>query len=631
MAPDLVIADAPYKRYPGYVIAVRCTDWLGPARGTLSTEVDGLASTGGAVRDEQQVNNILTNPLTAYAAADDTLEITGLPFLESFNYGIYVSYRLEGYLDLTDGPLLRQCFNETWEDALIVGMHGGTIAEASAQLLTQTVPILPHYRMGFLGTIGRGTDPASTTTLFVRAFSDTGTTIEVLLDQIVFVPFSPIVNGNFIQGSEGMSNTPFVDGADGGDVNGKFTYFPFPPADQSTPGDYQRKSDGDDAEWFMRLLPDDGNPLFADDDVHLPAWMYSLHCAGYRGERVWTEDTFDNRTTAGKDFGLSPEGFGYVVVANSTNATFVSGGVGILQQNSLAGGGVAVTLGGAPAGTPPTLLNQGMRFMVYDQWEWSGVWELTNDGTLVRVELTPLNGGAGTDANMGYIRFSCLTATWVVVYPDGTTSASFDVSAWFGVGALVGFRIEASRYVTRYRIWDASGAEPGTWDEESFYYIDDDPYDYADDLDLSTQIADPPVAGMKISAEERDITSTLFPVEIQLHSMLVEHNPYGDPEDMSARIEHPEGTVAGEIVVPYGAPYFVFWGKRDWTGYNADDDAWYIEFSAKVWNDPAAAEIQRAEADFFYLWWLEDLNIIPMNWRSADRSPHGQNRILTGG
>jgi len=72
---------------------------------------------------------------------------------------------------------------------------------------------------------------------------------------------------------------------------------------------------------------------------------------------------------------------------------------------------------------------------------------------------------------------------------------------------------------------------------------------------------------------------------------------------MHAAIEKPDGTLIDQIEIPYGAPYFVYWGKRDWSHVDTDLFPYpLLDYSTRVWNDPAAAELQRAGSYFEYFY-----------------------------
>lgn len=637
MPPDLVIANNPADTYPGYVVAVKCAEWVAAGSGA-TTEIDPLACTGEAVRETQQVSGILANPVTAYGNADDTLEITNPPLNPDLTYDVYVSYRFEGYLDTTNGPLLRAATQETWVSAGVVGMHGGNRVEGNPIYEYRNPPELPYYRTSqLIGTIRLATPGP----LYLRAFSEPGTTIEILVDQVVFIPVSPITYDRTVFGSDGVfAFVPVIDGADGGDDGGKFTLTPDTPsfAIANHEADYQRKEDVSDAEWFLRINVEDAIGMWGGDVPQGPAWMYSQHTAAYKGERTWTDDTFDNRTTSpgpgAYDWGISPEGYGYAIAtsvsAGSPNQGYVSGGVGILKIGHPLGQ-ISVQGGGPNQGTSG-VQNQGIEIQLWDQWEWSGVWQVTLDNGSgdAYVDHIPFNSNH-PNVQIGSVSFSWVAGIWFLSLPDGS-SIPHDVTSWYSVGTKVGFRLEVKRFVVRWRFWDADTSEPGTWDEE--YYMTlagagDDEYDYDDNL-LKTRLVTRPFNGLTLRFQETITGSLVYPHELTVHNLTLEHDPYGDPEDMAVEVEQPEGDPVGEIVVPYGATYFVYWGKRVWWEYDAGDDAYYLVFSARAWNDIDAALQQRAEIAFFRFWWLPDVfTLIPMNWRSSDRSPVNR-RVLVG-
>src|SRR5688500_16787181 len=105
MAPTLVIADTPYKIFPGGVVTVRCAEHVA-AGGSGSVVSDPLAHDGEAVADSQQVSNIKGAAVTAYDAATETLELVSCPLVGGQAYFPFISYRIEGDTDLTDLALL---------------------------------------------------------------------------------------------------------------------------------------------------------------------------------------------------------------------------------------------------------------------------------------------------------------------------------------------------------------------------------------------------------------------------------------------------------------------------------------------------------------------------------------------
>ncbi len=613
--PELVIADAPFKKYPGGVIAVRCADWLAGARGTLSTGIDTLASSGNAVRDTQQVTNIIGGAATAYTSADDTLVLTGLPLKNDMYYFVYATIRIEGYLDVTNGAVLRSCVTENWANATIFGIHGAGLltftTETTPLITAHCPPPLPYYRSMGMSVPRIPTFRVSDKTqdIIIRMASESGTTIEWLLDQIVFLPV-PYNQTNIVGGLDIYGNDIATqDGADGGDANGKFTWFPNQPEDLfSSSGDYQRKTNGDDAEYYVEIDKFDGFYVF--DGTHgiageAPSWMYSLHTANYRGDRIWSEDTFDNRDTSGgtppvHNMGISPEGVGYHVSGTlGDTQAFVDGTAGYLQLNNPDGfDEIAAIWGDGISGSADTD-NQGIRFQLYDEFVFSGVWE-NSQGEFASPADSYFFIEVSNTTYIGILTFNT-TDKWWSFGTGSFNSGQIDISAWFGIGALVGWKMEFKRYVIRVKLWDASGTEPSTWDYEEFLQLSGNDYPYGDDENISRRISNS-IGHVQFFLESQGHTD-IVPMEIKLHNVKAEHIAYGDPADMSVRIERPEGTTAGEIVVPFGSSYFVFWGKRDWTEFRGFSNLYAVEFAAKLWNDPAAAEIQRAEGQLFYFFW----------------------------
>jgi hypothetical protein len=635
---QLVIADAAYKSYPGRVIVARCADHMGAARGTLSDEADALANSGQAVREQQQINNIIgTGTFASYGAADDTLVLEDVPLKTSVGfYSWMISYRIEGYLDVTDGVLLRACSNESYNGAYVIGMHGAGTSEteASPQAISILAPELPHYRMAqFIGAFEVEDDNP---TLTFRAYSEDGTTIEILLDYIAFFP-SGFTSGDIVDLEyNSLATTPVVDGADGGglagDDFGKFTLTPDPPLAEATsdPGDFQKYEDGDDAEYAMHIHPDDGFQ-FIDADEVIPGHLYSLHVAGYRGERTWTEDFFTRDTSGPGGMGISPEGFGYAVGTTGETA-FCNGSVGVVQVNSF-DGVIQLDFGGGIKGTDP-YANNGAQLQLYDQFDWSGIFTFVDDTGVDEGIVTIIPFDGSSDLSVGMVEVRVHAKTWRMY--EGFDLGIFtehDISSWFDLGTPVGFRVKIDRYKVRWRIWDASGAEPSTWDHEFFMHIfegtADDNYPYDDDLGTSKNVIIPIEHLIFVVDNFESLQPGPFSLIVHIDNFKVEHDPYGDPDDMSTRVENPQGSVVDDIVVPFGAPYLVYWGSRVWTEFSEEFEANYLSFSTKLWNDPSSALIQRAEARW---WWFlfAPGGIVSMNWRSADRKSTSR-RILTAG
>lgn len=617
MPPQLVVANAPSKKYPGGLVAVRASDWLGAARGTLTTESDALASTGIVVRDAQQVTPDVNAFFDTddYSDADDTLTIPvdDIGLRDGFDYIVWITYKVDGDWDDTNGALLRRCNQRVFNHVCAIGMHGdqGFPLESSADLITR---LLGHA------------EPYSITRTFVsvetgdvlhfRAFAHNGVSAEVLIDQLVFVPFDgpSFIGQEFLSNNADVFTAGFVDGADGGDTNGKFTWKDEDIWNAFVAGvnssDYQRFAEAEDGEYLIRLTPASNFPL-ADGVNPITAFGYSLHAV--RHEPFFTEDTFDNRTTSGRDMGINEDGYGYRLGSSesaSNPSGFVSGGVGILRINNDLNT-IGVEFGDNDQGTSG-FHNQGAQLNADDAWIWSGLFEwsagqMSNNANNIWQWYFRAGGILWT------IRLLHNAKTWQLFKLVGSVQTAYgsvhDISAWFAPGAQIGLKVEVKRYKLRLRLWDASGAEPSTWDEDFFRDVvvggTHFTYPYSDVIAraqaaYSADFPAVPTLGFGLSSSSG--TGEVYPFDVTLHHITFERDMYGDPEPMTVRVEQPEGTLVGEQEIPYGCPYFVYWGGRVWT--EAGGGTQRLSYSTKLVNDPSAGELQRADSltwDFLHL------------------------------
>jgi len=425
--PELVVADAPFKTYPGGVIAVRASDWLGAARGTLSTEANALASTGEVVRDTQQV--VAGSPPfldeDSYGDADDTLVIPAadIGVEDGFNYRLYITILVEGEWDVTNEPLLRLCSNLVYQSVVGYGAHGtASETEAFPNLDTYALARIPHFQIVHL----RLSSIDVSDTLRFRFYAQTGTTAEILIDQLVFLPrsLSPdwLVNQDIREIGTGF-NTSIEDGADGGDDNGKFTWYPNVSVDSffQTGGssDFQRE----DNEYHQRITEASNEVLLNSvTDLEAGADGYGLYCARMRGPITYSEDTFDNRTTAPTDnrMGVDEAGYGWAIALSAAGTppqAFVDSGVAIMRLRQ------AVTFvnpnWGDPAGGSAALLNQGAELKEYDQWAFSGILEHTA-GAVGGGDLEIISQHSVGDTSWR-IRLNVITGEWQLGRYNGTT------------------------------------------------------------------------------------------------------------------------------------------------------------------------------------------------------------------
>lgn len=721
-APEFVIADDAFTTYPGGVIAVRCADWLAGARGTLSTESDARSVTGTVVRDTQTVAaDIFSAFSTAYAAASTTLTIplADLPVEPGMPYFMMVSYLIEGDWDLSNPATMRFATQDTFQNACSLSYSGPTVNGSGDGL-----QVMYRKADGYKYAAQRKNLSAVNTshTITMKAFAQAGTTIEWLLDQIVLVPsvFSGTVNGEWRNGDfqmlGGGTNAQenvyaldpdnvdpgvdyevgWVDGADGGDDNGKFTWWPLPITNIDEPfnwgafaelggGDYQK----DDTEYMARVVADyndDGNwsdfvDLFdsRDDEVQdPPSHCYGLHGAYYRSARTLVSEDFSRDTGGGHDFqdpdttptetfsahewGRTPEGY-YWSPLNNLGPTYTGldghNHGGAIYCNS-SGQGVmtcrrgddpwqfGVTLRRLNAAGPKTGAG-----ITIDGINISGTFEIENaepgypDNTPYRAQVlsissreTLFNGGPFNGLT---IAFDMRTGRWCVCDSPGVAQDDFDglgptagilqgptdVSSWWTYGVEVGFRIEIHRYWCRAKLWEASGGEPGTWDFEDFRDLGATHvvYDYDDLLHRSIEAG---YTGQTCTIEMGSTNHRFAGSYIAyFNSLEITYDPVGDEEPTWFSMEVPDGNEVARIEIPPGAQQFVYWGRRAWSVWKDNMFGNYVDFSSKAWNDPDAAELQRADTIFWYWRTVHGAGIVSMNWRSADRRG-AADRVLRG-
>lgn len=666
MAAELVVAAAPFKVYPGGVVAFKCSEWLGDSAGA-STESDARAIEGEVVRETQTTSATLldfTSRRTAVAAADDslTIDLAGVDFTATsqFDAGVTVPYEYDCYLSVciegTFDPSDTTTYAHTplaFDHALLVAIFGDAFNPVASPQPHNELSFYPHradshYTMIYAGSI---LVDVGDEVLHVRALARNTTTIEVLLDQLVLLPISGIggVDQELIEGGyndDSFGATLIVDGPDGGDANGKFTWHPrrleSEPisntiGDSAGGGDYQKE----DSEYMIDVPATDARNFMSAIGGEQAAHVYSIHGSRYREEAVIDVDPF-SRTVAGT-FGATPKGYDYAHSVGGSNATPSADG----SRGKIHFTGVIPRANGLEQ----TVLNTAPR-MLLDNMSISGTFQAVKtsgsgawwDGvtTDVVVLISFMSRDVVEGPALG-IEFDILRARWrpagfteikeggsfAIVYSPGIYPlASFtDISSWYSPGDTVGFRLELKRFLMRAKIWDAGGAEPGTWGFEDFHPLETShgvwvDYPYSDDE--------------YVAATRQQITPTDWLHEIQPHIMVggngytaqwdcyfddltFEADPYGDIGDVNAALESPKGTEVDRITVPAGAWHFVYWGKLDVTS-PAEDDSPSLDLAMKVWSDAGAAELQRSEMPALWVFWQPAGKLVPMNWRYDDRS-----------
>lgn len=651
---QLVVAGSPYTVYPGGVIALRATDWMGAARGTLSSETDSRAVTGECVRDTQTTaTSLFGDPAGAYAAVDDTLtiDLSTIPEIEEdMEYAIFLSYLIEGDWDTSTVNTLRESTQDMFRYAcnIAYSVDAGSRIDIDYRARRREHYIVAQFGSGFT------TSSPVTEELHVRAYAQSGTTVETLLDQITLLPYvtsGGTFNGEWQAGDFAAVGARagqgvVVDGPDGGDSNGKFTWSGV-THETSTHmdlgfgdggGDYQQSPLD---EYVVEIDPSFGYPLENTvTSTEAGAHAYSVSGSNYRADEQVLTDTF-TRVAGPDSWGRTPQGYVWTTrgsgpttwstTANGTQGTMTrDANTGVLSQET----GLSSSLG-ARIQSP--------------SFDLAGVFSCSS----------PTYSGSGTQrahiricistvlADRSWVlHLNTLTLVWALYLGNSRSydlaigggtfdhkfSSDVDISSWFAFGDPVGFRFEKKRYAIRARLWDASGAEPSTWDVDTFV-----PFDTAVSGALSG-VQDYPYSDSEAFAHQTALLGACFP-SVQMgwaatssysslwDDITVDIDPYGSSDDMAATMENAQDVEVGNITVPYGAWQFIHWGSGDFTEISGTP---FLQFRSKAINESGAAELQRAEALFWYFRSIHG-NLIPMNWRSADRSPQGQNRILAGG
>jgi hypothetical protein len=204
------------------------------------------------------------------------------------------------------------------------------------------------------------------------------------------------------------------------------------------------------------------------------------------------------------------------------------------------------------------------------------------------------------------------SATWTLTEtagPDNPTGVLHGPTSL--PGTSVAFKINVARYRVRVKVWDASGSEPGSWTFDGFramHYLNNamQAYPYDDNLQIPTQEYDRFTVGIGLTLG--DITLTSDMARVFFDHITVEHDPIGSGASTYFSMEQPDGTQVGQIEVPFGCQHLVYWGLREWSELDSFNSP-VLSFSAKGWNDPSAAELQRAESVW---WWFRSLHGQPL-------------------
>ena len=191
----------PIRTYKNGVKVIRLHEFLGPARGTLSTESDPMSLCGTVIRDTQTVSYSGSNPNKTIAtnlknSGVDTVRIhsSDLNLSDEFIYQVFLGLRGEGSVDPT--------VQNSTHNFTTVGANAATVMLLSSNASFTTYfgpagstvapkPLTnPYYKIFTAGTTFVGTFTEGQEWLILRAGTGTGGSYEWLLDTMYLVPYT---------------------------------------------------------------------------------------------------------------------------------------------------------------------------------------------------------------------------------------------------------------------------------------------------------------------------------------------------------------------------------------------------------------------------------------------------------
>lgn len=200
--------DAPYKVYPGGVIAIRAADFMAPSRSGLSIVSDPTSNIGIAIRETQSTPWVQLNPngfanvVPMFDAALTTIEIPwdSIPYvlneeIVNQNYDVYIRYKLTGG---RSGPHIFGSGLYTASETTVIACIASTDPLNSNNYpydYLREVPFWQYMQCSrWSGNAGTGKS------IIIKAFQEDGNDAVFLIDQIVLIPL-----GNSILGTDELS------------------------------------------------------------------------------------------------------------------------------------------------------------------------------------------------------------------------------------------------------------------------------------------------------------------------------------------------------------------------------------------------------------------------------------------
>jgi len=271
VALTLVTATSPVNQLANGIISIRCEDYVGAARGTLTTTADGASVAGTVVAETQTiaVQTTFVSRGTLYGGVSNTVVVPKADLTldpDADNYHVFIGMKLSG-----DVPANAQASS----DWLKFGSGGATTSFGWGTDLGfedgPTAIARGRFTEYFVYDCGSYT-PGAETELRVRGWGVTGGTIEQRFDVIYLVPFIPGVEFDGLDTVESSGNT----------------FMPFIP---TTNGTVFMDEDNSTANWLGKFsVQKYGLPWMADGAMDVQDDDLEPSVSDVNGSGQWTED-----------------------------------------------------------------------------------------------------------------------------------------------------------------------------------------------------------------------------------------------------------------------------------------------------------------------------------------------------
>lgn len=197
---QLINAPNPIQETASGVISIRCEDYVGPARGTLTTVTDSISVAGTVVKDTQTIA-LATSAVsfsTRWALASDTLRIPIADILSFYDTSAAGLAMLLGLKVLGTGPIdatRGSSFYAYDVDASTPSVSFGRDSTYFGSRAIQKSVWGNQYRIIEPLNISESNFLTGVTNLTIRAWGITGGSQEFYLDVLYLIPFGGLWNG----------------------------------------------------------------------------------------------------------------------------------------------------------------------------------------------------------------------------------------------------------------------------------------------------------------------------------------------------------------------------------------------------------------------------------------------------